>query len=194
MGKDQELLRAYPLDRRLRHRLGLQGALRQEIDAELRALRLQHVGLHALRTQTRDANSVVAVHDREPLEEGEGGRLGDTVGCGEKMVQQPGGGHGPDEIAVLACEHAGQHVPRDVDVGHHVDLPDVLPGRVGRLWAATDPDARVGAEDVDRPMRPLCRIDQPLDVGLTRDVACDRDGADLSRDRRRAVAVDVSDQ
>ena len=50
-------------------RVRLEGAGGQEVDPQLRLLARQHVGPHALRAQAGDPDALVAVHDREPLEE-----------------------------------------------------------------------------------------------------------------------------
>ena len=63
-------------------------------------------------------------------------------------------------------EHAGQHVARDEDVRHHVDLPYALPIAVIRLWTAANCDARVRTEKVDLTMRRLDLFHHPLDVSL----------------------------
>src|SRR2546425_9543072 len=107
------------------------------------------------------------------------------------MVQQSSRGHSPDEVALFACQHAGQHVARDVDMGHHIDLPDALPVVVLSLWSAAHTDARVRAEDVDATVRLVHLLDQSHDVSLARDVALDRGRTDFLGQPPRAITVDV---
>src|SRR5438132_672764 len=95
------------------------------------------------------------------------------------MVQQSSRGHSSDEVALFACQHAGHHVARDEDMGHHIDLPDALPVVVLSLWAAAHSDARVRAEDVDATVRLVYLLDQSHDVSLARDVPFDRGPTDL---------------
>src|SRR5260370_20814601 len=67
--KDQEFLAPDAFDHNLGHLLGLEGAGGQEVGAEHPPFRCEHGGLHALRAQARDPDSVVAVCDGQPLEE-----------------------------------------------------------------------------------------------------------------------------
>src|SRR5947208_14010295 len=67
--QDQKPLGRDALDHRVRDGFGLQRTRGHEIKAGLAAASQQHVGPHSLGAQTRDADSVVAVRDREPLEE-----------------------------------------------------------------------------------------------------------------------------
>ncbi len=153
MGQDEETLVGDSLDHGIGYGRRFESALGQEIDPELSPLGCKHVGLDSLGTEARDAYSLVAVHDREPLEKGEGCCLGHTVRRGKEMVQQPGGRNGAEDVTLSPRQHAWQDVAGDKDVCHHVDFPDALPVAVGRFGTAAHRDAGVGAEDVDATVR-----------------------------------------
>ena len=80
---------------------------------------------------------------------------------------------------------------------HHVDVPGFLPRLVGRLGPAHAPGhARVGDEDVDRPVG-LGRLrDQRLHAALARGVELHREAAELAGDRlgRREVTIGDDDR
>src|SRR5438445_12802870 len=107
------------------------------------------------------------------------------------LVQQSSRGHGSEQVALLASEHAGEHVSRNVHVGHHVHLPDALPVIVDCLWTAAHPYACVRAEDVDATMNVLDLLDQTHDVGLTRDVALNRFPADLLTNGLSTITFEI---
>ena len=68
---------------------------------------LEHGGVHALRAQARHLDALVAVGDRQPLGEGDGGVLGHRVRRGADVGEQPGGRRGGEEVALAPLEHPG---------------------------------------------------------------------------------------
>ena len=94
----------------------------------------------------------------------------DTVSGTTDLIEEAGCGGGDQEVAPAARGHAGDEVPRRVDVRHDVDIPALLPLQVGRVEVRTQPDACVGAIEVDRPERRFGVLDDPGDVGFIRDV------------------------
>src|SRR5713101_7208819 len=191
MRKDQELFGSDALDNHVSHLLGFESALGQEIVTKDALLGRKHVGLHTLRAHARDADPIIPMRDRQPLEERERRRLRHAVWSCEDVVEQARRGHGAEQVTVLALEHAGQDVPRCEHVRHQIHVPYALPVSGGRLGSATNSDAGVGAEDIDAPVRGLSFIHKVGDLVLTRDVALDRHATDLSRDGPGAVSVDV---
>jgi hypothetical protein len=83
--KDEELFVSDAFDNNVGHLLGFESAVGQEVVAEA-PLSRKHVGLHALRAKAGHANSIVAVGDREPLEERERRGLGHAVRSREDVV------------------------------------------------------------------------------------------------------------
>src|SRR5258706_11489757 len=69
MGKDQELFGSDAFDHHVSHLLGFESALGQEIVTKRALLGREHVGLHTLRAQAGDTDPIIAMRDREPLEE-----------------------------------------------------------------------------------------------------------------------------
>src|SRR5450759_2720139 len=66
---------------------------------------------------------MLAVRGRQPLEKRKGRCLRDAVwGC-ENVVEQTGGGNRAEEIALASLQHAWQHVTRNEDMAHKVDVP-----------------------------------------------------------------------
>ena len=68
MGQDQELFFSQPLDYDFGHRLWLESTRGQKLEAQPR-FRCEHVGLHSLRAEAGHLDPVIAMCDREPLEE-----------------------------------------------------------------------------------------------------------------------------
>ena len=106
----------------------------------------------------RDVDAAVAVGDREPLGERDGGVLGHRVRRDADLGQQAGGGRRDDEAAAAPLEPAGHEQPRRDDVGAHVDVDRAVPGLVRRRArprptampalaknASTGPNAALGA-------------------------------------------------
>jgi hypothetical protein len=107
------------------------------------------------------------------------------------MVEQPRGRDGADQVALASRQHRGQRVAGDVDVRHHIDLPNALPIAVRGLGSAANRDAGVGAQHVDASLRGLDLLDESAHFVFTRNVALDRGDAEFVRNTTRAVAVDV---
>src|SRR5712692_2544420 len=191
MRKDQELFGSDALDDHVSHMLGFESALGQEIATKDALLGRKHVGLNTLRAQAGDADPIIAMRDRKPLEERERRRFRHSVWSCEDVVEQARRGHRAEEVTLLALEHAGQDVPRREHVRHHIHVPYALPVSGGRFGPATNSDAGVGAEEIDAPVRGLSFIHKVGDLVLTGDVALDRHATDLSRDGPGAVSVDV---
>src|SRR5229473_916045 len=191
MRKDQELFGSDALDDHVSHMLGFESALGQEIATKDALLGRKHVGLNTLRAQAGDADPIIAMRDRKPLEERERRRFRHSVWSCEDVVEEARRGHSAEEVTLLALEHAGQDVPRREHVRHHIHVPYALPVSGGRFGPATNSDAGVGAEEIDAPVRGLSFIHKVGDLVLTGDVALDRHATDLSRDGPGAVSVDV---
>src|SRR6202521_1660949 len=188
--EDEELLVTDPLERDLCNLLRLESGRGQEIEA-LPSLRGQHVGLHALRARAGDSDSLVRVRDREPFEEGQCRRFGHPVGGREHVVEKACGRYGAKDVAVLASEHPRQGVPRHVDVGHNVHVPDALPLGVGGLRSAADTYPGVRTEDVDASLCDVDLVDQLSHLCLARYVAADGHASDFTCHRPGTVRVDI---
>src|SRR5260370_42438302 len=191
MQKDQEPYGSDALDDHVTHMLGFESALGQEIATEDALLGRKHVGLHTLRAQAGDADPIIAMCDRQPLEERERRRFRHSVWSCADVVEQARRGHRADEVTLLALEHAGQAVPRRENVRHHTHVPYALPVSGGRFGSATNSDAGVGTEEVDAHVRRLSFIHKVRELVLTGDLALDRHATDLSRDGPCAISVDV---
>src|SRR5450759_3891544 len=192
VGEDQKLFVVDSLQDDFGHGVGLERALGQEVEAKL-PLGGEPVGLDPLRAEARNPQSLLAVRDRQPLEKRKGRCLRDAVwGC-ENVVEQTGGGNRAEEIALASLQHAWQHVTRNEDMAHQVDVPDTLPLIVGCLRPAADGDPCVGAEDVDPASLRLHLVDELLHVTFTGHVASHRRAVDLSGDGGSPFEIDVSD-
>ena len=119
-----------------------------------------HGRVHALGAEDRHADAVVAVRDGEVLGQLDAGGLGHRVGGGSDRQQQAGGGGGLQEVALAPRQHAGQHGPGRVHVGHHVQVPLLLPGVVAGLDAAVRARPGVGEEHVDGAVAFLDLVDE----------------------------------
>ncbi len=106
----------------------------------------EHAGAHALGTDAGDFDAGVAMFDRDPFGEGEGGVFGDGVGGGADLGEESGGGDDLEEVAVAAGEHVGEDGAGGVEMGAEVDGEDALPVYIGGIEASGEEDAGVGAE------------------------------------------------
>ncbi|HMQ26209.1 MAG TPA: hypothetical protein PKA98_09495, partial [Acidimicrobiales bacterium] len=107
----------------------------------------------------------------KPLGQAHRSVLGDRVRAGAEVREQPRRRGGVEQVALAPGDHRGEHGTGGVHVGHHVDVPDLLPALVGGLHAAGGRgDAGVRAEQVDRAEAVLRHLDGTDDLGLDRDV------------------------
>ena len=93
-------------------------------------------------------------------------------------MQQAGGRCGVEQVAAALLEHVRDHVLGGEDLGHHVDVEDLLPLLGGCLDAAVDGDPGVGDEQVDPPEAVDGGRDEVRDVLFAADVGRYREGAD----------------
>jgi hypothetical protein len=147
------------------------------------------------RGQQRRANALVVVGDRHPL----GETYDRVLGCrvGQLAVARQDAGHrgGMDQVAAAAFQHAGQDRADGVDMGHHVDVPLLLPDfEIGRQRIRAGRDAGVAEEDVDRSEARLDVPDETVDLRLPAHVARDGHAADLVGDPLRFVSIQVRDR
>ena len=119
--------------------------------------------------------------------------LGDGVGRGADVGEEPGRRAGLEQRPAAAGEHAGQHGARRVDVRHEVHLPGELPVGVGRVLVPADRDAGVRAEEVHAPVLLLDGADQLGDLWLVANVDGTRPPADGVGDLLGARRVAVED-
>ena len=139
------------------------------------------------------------VRDREIFGKADRGMLGRGISRAADLRQQPRGRDRVEEIAAAARLHAGDEMPRRIDMGHDVDRPAALPWLVGiaagidrhRIEAAAD--AGIGAEQFDRAELPLGLLDDVGDLLFLRDVASEGRAIHRRSDRPCIVGVHVGD-
>ena len=108
--------------------------LRREIAvAGLWALRdrAQHVGVDALRAEDRHLDVVGLVRDREVFGKADRGVLGGGVSGASDLRQQTCRRNRIEKISAAARLHAGNEIPRRIDMGHDMDRPAPRPRLVG---------------------------------------------------------------
>ena len=130
-----------------------------------------HRGVDGLRREHRYLQSLFAIGDREPFRERQRRVLGDRIRRTADLREQPRGRRSVQEVAAAALDHPRHERSRRVHVRHHIDLDAELPLAVGSFLAARDDDARVRAEEVDRPVPGLGDVDERADVAFFGDVA-----------------------
>ncbi|SBS79699.1 hypothetical protein MHPYR_90049 [uncultured Mycobacterium sp.] len=158
----------------------------------------QQRGVHAHRTDAANPDSLVAVGDRQPFGEPDGGVFGHAVGRGAELGQQAGGRGDGDEMTAATLNpfrHNGFGCP---DVGAQVDVDDPVPRGFVIAQAGFAGDAGIGDVDVDLAELLACGVEQYRDTvraGCVRsrcDAADQRGGlggrslVDVARDHRCA--------
>src|SRR5205823_11405902 len=91
----------------------------------------------------------------------------------------------------MAFQHLRQRVASDVDVSHHVHVPQALPIIVDSFRSAGGRDSRVRAEKVDAPVLRLDAPDQAFDIGLSAYVTARRGAPDFGGDALSPVRIQV---
>lgn len=128
--------------------------------------------------------------------EGYGGGLGDGVRRCADLTQKTGRRCGANDVAFAAGQHPGQDRTGRVNMGHEVDLPDLLPifvGCGGRAFGIVVENARVGEEEVDVAKLALGAFDNFDVVVFLGHVGVHGDAADVAGDAFRAFLVAVDD-
>src|SRR4051794_40156999 len=80
-----------------------------------------------------------------------------------------------------------------VYVRHQIHFPDFLPHVVWRIEAATDADAGVRAEQIDRPVVALGGIDECSDIGFATDIDTHPRATQLRCDSFDAGVIQIRD-
>ena len=195
MGQHQEAVVGEGGDPGVGHLLGRQRLVARQEVLEWTSL-LEHPGLHPLRADRLHGHAALAVGDREPLGEADGGMLGDRVRRRPDHREQPGRRGGDHEPAAGAVGQPAWHQqPCGADVGHHVDVDHRRPVVVRGLQAVGlgAVDAGVGHEDVDPAERLGGAVDEGAHALVGRAVAGSGGGADLGSDLLGRGGVEVVD-
>jgi len=102
----------------------------------------------------------------QPLGQADSRMFGHAIGCGADLVEKPCRGRRVQEITTTAGGHAWDEVACGPDMGHGVDVPDLLPTVIRDLGSASDRDAGIGTEKIDGAVIGLDLFNQVFDVGL----------------------------
>ena len=190
VGKDQKSFFGNTCHSGLRHLFGGDGGFAEQVGNTAAGVP-QHAGVNSLRAERGNPDALGVLLYGEPLCEGQRGVFGDGVRRRTDLRHQAGGRDSLQQIAGTAPGHARQHRARRVDVRLDVDGPDAVPVGIRCLFVAFEEDARVGAEQVDRPVFSFYGANQSADIGLARDIHREGAPANVCCDAGSAGMIDI---
>jgi hypothetical protein len=107
--------------------------------------------------------------------------FGNGVGSRPDFGQQSGGRRRDNKRSTTLFDHLWDCRPRQIDVGHQIDVPKSRPIRVRGLKSTFGRDAGIGNDDINLTEFRSRSLNDRLDLGFVGDVTSERNGTDFGR-------------